>query len=164
LRRAVRAAAPDQPLRVAELEVLAAVVEQPGVPPGEVARRLYLAHNSVSTLVRTLVAAGMLQRVPQAGDRRRARLLPTAHGRRTLRRWQRTNQQVLAVAMAALAPADRRTLAAAVGALDRLVDRIDTTAAGPALQLTRAPRPGSPRHEGVLLDSSEPSRPVGTPL
>jgi len=131
LRRAARAAAPDQPLRVAELEVLAAVVEQPGVPPGEVARRLHLAPNSVSTLVRTLVAAGMLQRVLQAGDRRRARLLPTAHGRRTLRRWQRTNEQVLAAAMAALAPADRRTLAAAVGAMDRLVDRIDTPAAGP---------------------------------
>ena len=126
MRRAARAAHPGHPLSVAQLEVLACLAEHPGARPGEVARWLRLAPNSVTTLVNALLAQGMLTRGSGGHDRRTVALRLTPAGATTLERWQATNATILDTALAAL-PADRQhALHAALPALDDLIDQVDT--------------------------------------
>jgi DNA-binding MarR family transcriptional regulator len=81
LRRAVRSSFPDGPLPPSEAELLPLVGRQPDLSVSEAARALQLAANSVSTLVGRLVGLDLLERHPDPGDRRAARLRLTAGGR-----------------------------------------------------------------------------------
>src|SRR5689334_7746326 len=74
LRRGARAAVGGEPLTGAQVELLRLVESQPGIGVGEAAGTLHLAPNTVSTLVGHLVAQGLLERRPDPGDRRAARL------------------------------------------------------------------------------------------
>src|SRR5580704_14778815 len=67
LRRGARLADPGNRLAVAQLEVLAALTENPGSRPGQLARLLHMRPNTVTTIVNALSAAGMLSRVSSAG-------------------------------------------------------------------------------------------------
>jgi DNA-binding MarR family transcriptional regulator len=126
MRRAARAADPGHPLSVAQLELLASLAEHPGARPGQLARQLRLAPNSVTTLVNALVAQGMVARTSGGSDRRTVMLRLTPAGASTLRRWQTTNATILDGALAAL-PTDRqRALRAALPALDQLIEQVDT--------------------------------------
>ena len=62
-RAAARAAGPGErrELTGAQMEVLLLVRREPDLPVAEVAARLRLARNTVSTLVGQLVAAGLVQ-------------------------------------------------------------------------------------------------------
>ena len=80
MRRAARAADPANPLAVAQLELLSAVSEEPGVRPGELARRLKLARNSVTTLVNGLHAKGLITRTLDDSDARAVHLTLTRGG------------------------------------------------------------------------------------
>jgi DNA-binding MarR family transcriptional regulator len=131
MRRATRAAQPDQSLSVAQLELLASLAEQPGARPGEIARRLRLAPNSVTTLVKALLALGMVTRTSGRSDRRTAALHLTPAGATTLERWQAANTAILHTALAAIPADQQQALTLALPALDHLIDQIDTLADQP---------------------------------
>src|SRR5215469_3652317 len=80
LRRGARVADPGNKLAVAHLEVLAALTENPGARPGQLARQLHMRPNTVTTIVNALSAQGMLNRVSSAGDRRAIELTVTEAG------------------------------------------------------------------------------------
>jgi DNA-binding MarR family transcriptional regulator len=131
LRRGARAADPGNTLAVAQLELLAAVAEQPGVRPGQLARRLHMRPNTVTTIVNALSAAGMLRRVTAEDDRRAVELTVTETGRQAMLAWQATNAAVLNLALSTLPAKQRRALAAAAPALDALATAVDRLADTP---------------------------------
>jgi DNA-binding MarR family transcriptional regulator len=128
MRRAGRASAPDNPLSVAQLELLACLGDHPGARPSEVARLLRVAPNTVTTLVTGLDRLGMLHRDDDPADRRTIRLRLTAVGTAALARWQHTNEQILDRAQAGLSADQRDALRAALPALSRLIAEIDAQA------------------------------------
>jgi DNA-binding MarR family transcriptional regulator len=131
LRRGARVADPANTLAVAQLELLAALAEHPGSRPGQLARRLNMRANTVTTIVNALSSRGMLERVAADDDRRAVKLTVTEAGRQAVLSWQATNAAVLHLALSTLPARQRRALAAAVPALDalaRAVDRLADTA------------------------------------
>jgi len=127
LRRGARAADPGNTLAVAQLELLAALAERPGSRPGQLARRLNMRPNTVTTIVNALTARGMVRRVTAEEDRRAVELTVTEAGEQAVVAWQATNAAVLHLALSTLSASQRRVLAAAVpalGALARAVDRL----------------------------------------
>jgi len=131
LRRGARAADPGNTLAVAQLELLAAVAEQPGARPGQLARRLHMRPNTVTTIVNALSAGGMLRRVTAEDDRRAVELTVTGAGRQAMLAWQTTNAAVLNLALSTLPAKQRRALAAAAPALDALATAVDRLADTP---------------------------------
>ncbi len=129
LRRAVRRRTRERmgvpALPSAQVELLRAVQDSPGVGVAGVARRLRLADNSVSTLVRAAVADGYLRRTPDPADRRAARLELTEAAQERLHRWRAVRADVVDAALARLDPADHDALVAAVPALTRLLDAVE---------------------------------------
>jgi DNA-binding MarR family transcriptional regulator len=131
LRRGARAADPRNTLAVAQLELLAALAEQPGARPGQLARRLHMRPNTVTTIVNALSARGMVRRVTAEDDRRAVELTVTEAGRQAMLAWQATNAAVLHLALSTLPAKQRRALAAAVPALDALATAVDRLADAP---------------------------------
>ncbi len=131
LRRAVAVGYALPRLPDAQVDVLRLVERRPGVAVAEAADELQLAPNTVSTLVRDLEAAALLDRRQRRRDRRVAELhlTPAAHER--LAAWAEHRQGVLEELLSRLAEDDRRALAAAVPALHRfqalLVERAADT-------------------------------------
>ncbi|WP_328290035.1 MFS transporter [Nocardia aurantiaca] len=134
MRRAARATDPANTLSVAQLELLSCVCEHPGIRPGQLARQLRLAPNSVTTLVNGLAGQGMIIRgAGEAGeDRRAVTLTLTEAGREAVRSWQSTNTDILRAALADLHPGWQHLLSAAMPALEELTRAIDTRADPPA--------------------------------
>ena len=126
MRRAARAAAPETALSVAQLELLSCLAENPGARPGQLARLLRLAPNSVTTLVNGLQKQRMITRTGGDADRRAVVLTLTPDGDRAVRAWHATNETVLREAIAELHPAWQHLLSAAQPALRELVRAIDT--------------------------------------
>lgn len=110
----------DETLPEAQSEVLRDVAEHPGTRIGEVARRLALRPNTVSTLVRTLVDKGLLERQVDPRDGR-AGTLHLANGR-DARRDRRAERRVgvLAGELARLDDDELRALTDALPVLERL--------------------------------------------
>jgi DNA-binding MarR family transcriptional regulator len=133
LRRGARVADPGNTLAVAQLELLAALTEHPGSRPGQLARRLNMRANTVTTIVNALSARGMLERVAADDDRRAVELTVTEAGQQAVLSWQATNAAVLHLALSTLPAKQRRALAAAVPALDALARAIDQLADRPAV-------------------------------
>jgi DNA-binding MarR family transcriptional regulator len=132
LRRAVRRRTRERmdvpALPPAQMELLRAVQDSPGIGVAAVARQLRLADNSVSTLVRTAIADGHVRRSPDPADRRAARLELTDAAQERLRRWRAARTDVVGQALARLDPADHAALEAALPALHRLLDAVEETA------------------------------------
>lgn len=135
LRRGARVADPANPLAVAQLELLSALAEHDGSRPGQLARRLNMRPNTVTTIVNALESRGMVRRVPAQGDRRAFELTITDAGRHAVHTWQATNAAVLHLALKTLPAPQRRALAAAVPALEALAAAIDRLADVPPTQL-----------------------------
>ena len=131
LRRGARVADPANRLAVAQLEVLSAVTEQPGVRPGQLARQLHMRPNTVTTIVNALSGQGMLSRSGSSGDRRAIELTATDAGQQAVLTWQATNAAVLHIALSTLPATQRRALTSAVPALDALARAIDRLADAP---------------------------------
>jgi DNA-binding MarR family transcriptional regulator len=112
------------PLPSAQMELLVAVEEEPGIGIAAAARVLRLADNSVSGLVNVLVDAGLLARETDPADRRAAKLFltPAAHDRLT--GWRAERAQMVGRALERLGEADRAAVAAALPALRRLLDEV----------------------------------------
>lgn len=133
MRRAARAADPRNPLSVAQLELMSRLAETPGTQPGQLARALHLAPNSVTTLVNGLRERHLVTRI-SGDDRRTVHLTLTDIGERAVRDWQSTNAAILRAALGDLHPGWQQLLTAALPALRELIDAID--------RLTTDDRPG----------------------
>jgi len=128
IRRAARAADPANTLTVAQLELMSCLAEHPGARPGELARQLRLAPNTVTTLINALIPRSLISRTPAEDDRRAVTISLTDAGAGALAAWQATNADILGTAVAALSAAQRRALSQAVPALDALARAIDKIA------------------------------------
>lgn len=128
MRRAARAADPQAGLSVAQLEMLSCLAENPGVRPGQLAALLRLAPSSVATLAHVLRRAGLVTRTGGEGDRRTACLRLTPAGETAVTRWKTLNERLLGSALAALPPASRSTIEAALPALSGLAGAVDALA------------------------------------
>ncbi|MDQ0604178.1 DNA-binding MarR family transcriptional regulator [Streptomyces canus] len=124
IRRRLRREMPAPQLRGAEVELLRLVVDRPGIGISDAARELYLAGNSVSTLVNQLARQGYLVRETDPADRRAARLMPTPAAEARLSEWRERRADLVRDQTARLDEADLETLAAAIPALRRLADNL----------------------------------------
>lgn len=127
MRRVVRrrlAATRSPRLPSAQVELLIAVEEEPGVGIAAAARALHLADNSVSGLVNVLVDAGLLARETDPADRRAARLFLTPAARERLAGWRAARAELVGRALDRLDEADREAVAGALPALRRLLDEV----------------------------------------
>jgi len=125
MRRAARAADPENTLTVAQLELLSSLAEHPGARPGELARLLRLAPNTVTTLLNAIAPRGLISRSTAENDRRAIAMELTSSGQAALGAWQSTNAEILRTAVSALPAAQRRVLIQAVPALDALARAIE---------------------------------------
>jgi DNA-binding MarR family transcriptional regulator len=152
MRRAARATDPGNPLAVAQLELLSAVADEPGVRPGRLARRLRLAPNSVTTLVNGLQSRGLITRAAAADDARAVALTLTDAGRQAVDAWKDTNAAIIQTALRTLTGRHYRALAQALPALRELTQAIDEIADAPPATAT----PGD-----VARAREHPRRPAG---
>ncbi|MER5753422.1 MarR family transcriptional regulator [Streptomyces sp. NPDC002088] len=120
IRRRLRAGLTVPRLRGAEAELLRLVETRPGIGVSDAAKELYLAGNSVSTLVNQLVRDGYLIRETDPADRRAARLLLTEAAEARLRAWQERRADLVGRHVSRLDETDREALRAAVPALRKL--------------------------------------------
>ncbi|MEU1514644.1 MarR family winged helix-turn-helix transcriptional regulator [Streptomyces sp. NPDC005811] len=120
LRRRLRAGLTVPRLRGAEVELLRLVESRPGIGISDAAKELYLAGNSVSTLVNQLVRDGYLVRETDPADRRAARLLLTEAAETRLRAWKARRAALVRRHVTGLGAADRDALRAALPALRSL--------------------------------------------
>lgn len=120
IRRRLRGGTKGPRLRGAEVDLLRLVMASPGIGVSDAAKELYLAGNSVSTLVNQLARDGYLIRETDPADRRAARLLPTPAAEARLRDWRQRRAALVARQVARLDEADRAALEAALPALRKL--------------------------------------------
>jgi len=111
-------------LRGAEVELLRLVVTRPGVGISDAAKELYLAGNSVSTLVNQLSRQGYLVRETDPADRRAARLMPTPAAEARLAEWRKRRGELVRDGLSGLDEADREALRAALPALRKLAENL----------------------------------------
>ncbi len=120
VRRRLRRELTGPRLRGAQTELLALAATRPGIRVSEAARELYLAGNSVSTLVNQLTAAGLLVRETDPDDRRSARLAPTPEGGARLTAWRERRSELVREQVGRLSHQDQAALRAALPALRAL--------------------------------------------
>nr|WP_107469784.1 MarR family winged helix-turn-helix transcriptional regulator [Streptomyces mangrovisoli] len=124
IRRRLRGQVVQPRLRGAEVELLRLVESRPGIGISEAARELFLAGNSVSTLVNQLSRDGYLIRETDPADRRAARLALTPAAEERLGDWRRRRAELVRHQVVRLDEADREALRAAVPALRRLAAQL----------------------------------------
>jgi DNA-binding MarR family transcriptional regulator len=107
------AAAPS----TAQLELIRLVRRNPDLSVADAAAELGVAPNTVSTLVRQLVQADVLERVRDSADGRVVRLRLTPDTRRRVEAWLDRRTAATARALGALDPADRAALRRALPVL-----------------------------------------------
>ncbi|MDH6521264.1 DNA-binding MarR family transcriptional regulator [Streptomyces sp. SAI-135] len=120
LRRRLRAGLTVPRLRGAEVELLRLVESRPGIGVSDAAKELFLAGNSVSTLVNQLVKQGYLVRETDPADRRAVRLLLTGKAEVRLRDWKQRRVALVSRHVTRLDAADQEALRAALPALRAL--------------------------------------------
>ncbi|MCK2215534.1 MarR family transcriptional regulator [Actinomadura sp. ATCC 31491] len=131
VRRRLRQELPGPRLRGAQVELLRLVSANPGISVSAAARELYLAGNSVSTLVNQLTSAGLLRREARQDDRRSASLRTTSEAEARLRAWQERRVALVREQLERLPEQDRAALAAALPALRRLADGLQEEVTAP---------------------------------
>lgn len=123
-RRAVRrqagALAEVALLTGAQVQLVRVVRRHPGISVADAAGELGLAPNTVSTLVRQLVDAGVLERRPGVDDRRVANLFLRPSVAKSFGDWIGKRSDVVAEALVSLNEEDRRALEGALAPLARL--------------------------------------------
>jgi DNA-binding MarR family transcriptional regulator len=124
-RRAVRHAWQQEPLPPTQSELLRLAANMPGITVADAAQELRLAPNTVSTLVGKLTAAGLLRR-SRGADARTALLTVTERARERVVQWRDLRADLAAQVLAGMPAADRRALAAALPALLRLAEGMET--------------------------------------
>lgn len=120
-------ALPDIP--DAQIEVLRRLDEDGWSSPTALGRSLGLARSTVSNLVAAMERDGLVERRLARGDGRSTEVGLTDLARRRLADYDVSAERVLVAAMRALPDGDRRALAAAMPALERLRALLDEHAA-----------------------------------
>ncbi|WP_043266614.1 MarR family transcriptional regulator [Streptomyces sp. CT34] len=131
IRRRLRHGLTAPRLRGAQVELLRLVASRPGIRVSAAAKELYLAGNSVSTLVNQLSRAGYLRRETDPDDRRSALLYPTPEARSRLHDWETRRSALVREQVARLPEVDQAALAAALPALRRLAHNLHEETEGP---------------------------------
>ncbi|MFJ8042615.1 MarR family winged helix-turn-helix transcriptional regulator [Kitasatospora sp. NPDC096147] len=126
LRSSIRTDYPWESLPMAQVELLQTLAAAP-LRVGELATRQRLAPNTVSGLVGKLLDAGFVDRQPDPGDRRTARIALTEAGRRQLNDWQQAHERRLADALRGLGEADCQAVMNALPGLELLARALSTT-------------------------------------
>ena len=125
-RRAVSSSALAAALPPARSELLRLAARRPGISVAEAAQELRLAPNSVSTMVSQLVADGLLARGRAVTDGRSVRLTVTDEGAARVAQWRDIRAELAGRALDRLPAADRQAISAAVPALARLAEEMET--------------------------------------
>lgn len=125
LRRVTRREVGLVVLPEAQRELLILVHERPLVTVGGAAEVLQVADNTVSTLVRQLVVAGLLERVRDPANRRVVKLALTPAARHRIARFHDTRTEVLVRALASLDEETRQAVDHALPALRKLFAAIE---------------------------------------
>lgn len=124
LLRAARAAEHLPDLPDAQVEVLRALPVDTARSPVELAEDLSLNRTTVSNLLKSMEAGGLVTRATDAADRRRVEVRASAEAHRLLERFDAASASLVGDALSALGPADAAALAAALPALERLRDTL----------------------------------------
>ena len=124
LLRATRNAEHLPDLPDAQVEVLRALPADTARSPAEIAEELSLSRTTVSNLLRTMEAAGLITREADPLDGRRVEVRASARAIGLLRRFDDASAALLAESVDALSPAERAALSAALPALERLRDEM----------------------------------------
>ncbi len=124
-RRALRGRAGPPPFGNAEIELIVALMDEPGQTVAAIAARLGLAPNTVSTLVTKAVAEGWLLRQVDPADRRAARLYPSDAAARRIHVWRDERAALVDRAVSLLPMREQRALVAALPALRRITEHIE---------------------------------------
>jgi DNA-binding MarR family transcriptional regulator len=105
-----------------QVALLVLIRSQPGIGVGELAARERVSPAAMSGYVERLAKAGLIERTPDAGDRRRHGLSLTPAGERTLRSARSRRTAWLARRLERLAADERAAVAAAVEPLRQLLE------------------------------------------
>jgi DNA-binding MarR family transcriptional regulator len=118
------AASTDASLTPTKISVLLSVDRRGMTRIAEVAELEALNPTLLSRTISTLVDAGLLDRVSDAGDRRAAWVQVTDEGHRLAERMRRERTEVVNRGMSALPAAERRIVEQAIPALEALADQL----------------------------------------
>ncbi|GAA5167069.1 MarR family winged helix-turn-helix transcriptional regulator [Amycolatopsis dongchuanensis] len=129
--RAARTAADLPDLPEAQIELLRVLVAEGPLGPRTVAARLHVAPSTVSNLVKAMLAADLVERVPAPDDLRTVRLSASVKARDLLNRYDRTSSATLARTIAELPAEERAVLETALPVLARLVEKLERGASSP---------------------------------
>ncbi|MFJ9931130.1 MULTISPECIES: MarR family winged helix-turn-helix transcriptional regulator [Streptomyces] len=110
---------PDLP--EAQIELLRALAEAGPLSPRQAADRLRLAPSTISNLVRTMTAAGLVEREPSVTDLRTVHLTASPTALEMLDTYDRTSTAALHSALANLNPNSREAIERALPALAELL-------------------------------------------
>jgi DNA-binding MarR family transcriptional regulator len=105
-----------------QISLLLNVARQGPIRLSELAAAEAINPTALSRSVAHLVDIGAVERASDQGDRRAAWVKPTATGRRLADKIRRERTDALNLALADLAPHERRRIEDAVAALERLAD------------------------------------------
>ncbi|BCJ50306.1 hypothetical protein Asp14428_17810 [Actinoplanes sp. NBRC 14428] len=111
----------------AQIEIVRALPRGTTAGPGELAERLRLSRSTVSNLLTTMEANGLVRRRPRPGNHRHVDVLATEKALDLFDRFDLASGALVARAAATLSDVDRAALAAAVPALERLRDALTRT-------------------------------------
>lgn len=112
----------------AQLELVRLVSRRPGVSIADAAQELWLAPNTVSTLVGQLTAAGIMLRHADESDRRVARLELAPDIRLGVTAWRDRRVVALATAIERLPRPDQRRLMESLPVLGHLAEQLEAVA------------------------------------
>lgn len=124
LSRRLRETRAGSGLTPTQISVLFSIVRLGPLTMTELAEREALNPTMLSRVVAGLCEAGLVARSTDRSDRRVALAAPTAAGSRLRERIQRERSEALARHLAALEPAERDAILAAIPALEALAERL----------------------------------------
>lgn len=105
-----------------QVSLLVQVAKNPGIGARELAARERMSPAGISGHVARLERAGLVQRTPDAVDRRRQGLAVTAQGQRVLRSVRSRRTAWLAARLERLTPEELRAIEQALAPLERLLE------------------------------------------
>ena len=120
LARRLRNERADDTMTPSQMAVLGTLVRRGPLPPGELAAAERVQPPSMTRILNSLQAAGMVTRAPHPTDRRQVLYAATAEARAMVLRDRQRRDHWLAHRMAELTPQQRAALEAAVPILDGL--------------------------------------------
>jgi DNA-binding MarR family transcriptional regulator len=109
----------------AQLELVKVVRRRPRISVAEAGRELYLAPNTISTLVKSLSQLGILVRRKDTEDRRVGRLDLEADIRSDVNAWRDRRVDAIASGIRALSPSAQEHLASSLSVLQELSEVLE---------------------------------------